>query len=184
MANTPSLEDYSPEQIEQMAATYKAALDNPVTRDVMLRVTKKLNPSLSVPEIDIKDATNNEFKKINDRSDALEAQIRERDARDRINAERSALRDGGMDNDDVAAIEKIMIDEHIPSYQTAAKYYKSQRQVAEPTAQPQSGFSTYSLPTDPMTAMKGGKNALSKWARNSASDALNDLRAGRVKLAS
>lgn len=179
---TPSLEDYTPEQIEQMAATYQAILNNPATRELGLRATKAINPTSSIPELDLKDMARGEFKKLNERNDALEQQLRERDARDRIERERSALRSDGMSADDVAAIEKIMTDEHIPSYQTAAKYFKGQKQVAEPTPPAQSGYSTYTMPADPMAAMKGGKGALSKWARNSASEALNDIRAGRIQL--
>lgn len=181
---TASLEDYTPEQIEQMAATYKSALENPATREVMLRATKHLNPSMSIPEIDLKDATRAEFKKANDRADTLEQQIRERDARDRVNSERAALREAGHSKDDIAAIEKIMMDEHIPSYATAAKHYTMQRQVAEPTPQVRQASvgQAYSLPGDTMTALKGGKNSLRKWALDETANALNDLRAGRVKL--
>lgn len=180
---TASLEDYTPEQIEQMAATYKSALENPATREVMLRATKHLNPSMSIPEIDLKDGVRKEFQKANERADALEQQIRERDARDRVNSERASLREAGHSKDDIAAIEKIMIDKHIPSYETAAEFYRGQQQIATPTPQVQQhGGQSYSLPTDPMAAMKGGKNALKKWATNSAAEALNDIRSGRVTL--
>lgn len=179
-----SLEDYTPEQIAQMASTYQAILNDPATREIGLRVTKKVNPKLSIPEIDLKDATHGALKERDSKIEALENQMRERDARDRIERERQALRSDGLTQDDVDAIEKIMMDEHIPSYQTAAKYYKAQRQVSVPTPETYrgSGAGSYSLPEDPMKALKGGKNALRSYALNSASEALNDLRSGRIKL--
>lgn len=180
-----SLEDYSPEQVAQLAGTYKALLDNPETRELALRMTKKVNPAVSIPEIELKDAAAKAFKAQADRQDALEQQIRERDARDRINAERQALRDQGFSADDIPLIEKIMTDERIPSYATAAKYYKAQQQVAQPTAhgtQNMGGSRQYSLPSNALDALKAGKGGLKQFGRDQAAAALDEIRSGQIKL--
>jgi hypothetical protein len=179
-----SLEDeFSPSEIASMAATYKALLNNPATRELTLRSTKQINPGVSIPEIDLKDQARGAFKETNDRMASLENQIRERDARDRVNAERSKLRESGLTNDDVAAIEKMMIDEQIPNYATAAKHYRNAQQLAEPT--PNSGSqpgSTFELPKDQFDALKGGKAGLVKQARTAAEAAMAEIRSGRIKL--
>ena len=182
MADKSSLEEYSPEEVAQMAATYKAILDNPATRELGLRATKTINPQTSIPEIDLKDAARGEFKKADEKMQALENKIRENDARDRVRDERDKLREAGHSKDDIAAIEKIMIDEHIPSYETAAKYFNGQRQIATPTPHVGGPATTYTMPADPLAALKGGKAQLNKWGREQATAALDDLRSGRIKL--
>lgn len=177
-----SLEGFSPEEIAQMATTYKGLLENPETRELTLRGTKKLNPRASIPEIDLKDAALGAFKKQADDMESLKADIRKRDAADRVREEREKLRDAGYSKDQVAAIEKIMIDEHIPSYDTAARYFKAQTQAAEPTPHSTAPATTYSMPADAMTALKGGKAGLNKFARESATAALDEIRSGRIKL--
>lgn len=179
-----NLEDYSAEELAQMAGTYNALLTNPETREVALRLTKKVNPGLSIPEVDLKDQARAEFKRMDDRHEKLENEIRMRDARDRINGERSGLRNQGFDDNDIAEIEKVMTTEHIPSYATAATYYRNARQVATPTsgqggAQPSS---TYELPNDALAAMKNGKSGISKWSRGIAETAMAELRSGQIKL--
>lgn len=179
-----NLEDYSAEELAQMAGTYNALLSNPETREVALRLTKKVNPQLSIPEVDLKDQARAEFKRMDDRHAALENEIRMRDARDRINNERASLRGQGFNDDDIAEIEKVMTTEQIPSYQTAATYYKNARQVAQPTPG-QGGVqqsSTYELPNDALAAMKNGKAGISKWSRGIAESAMAELRAGQIKL--
>ena len=183
MADTPqSLEGLNADEIAEMAATYQAGLNNPETRELMLRVTKKLKPNVSIPEIDLRDAARGEFKKVDDRQAALEQQIRERDARDRVRDERDRLREQGFSKDEVAAVEKIMMDEHIPSYETAAKYYKAQQTVAEPRPHVGGAATTYSMPKDPLAALKGGKSSLNKWSRDQATQDMDDIRSGRIKL--
>lgn len=185
MAANPSLEDFTPEQIEQMAASYRAALEHPETREVMLRITKKLNPKASIPEVDLKDATRAAVAHEAEERGKLEAQLRERDARDRIRDERQRLRDAGHTTEEVAAIEKLMTDEqkngNILTYDLAAKYFKNSRETAEPTPHT-SRTLNYSLPPDPLAALKKGAKGLRDFGREQASAALDDIRSGRINL--
>lgn len=180
-----SLEDFTPEQIEQMAATYRAALEHPETREVMLRVTKKLNPQASIPEVELKDATRAAIKVEADARLKLEDEIRARDAKDRIRDERQRLRDAGHSTDEVAAIEKLMTDEakngNVLTYDLAARYFKNSNQTAEPTPHTSRALN-YTLPPDPMKALKGGAKGLRAFGREQASAALDDLRSGRIQL--
>lgn len=181
-----SLEGYTPEEIAQMASTYKAILDNPETRSLGLRATQHLNPKAVIPELQLENRVGAALQKERERTDKLEQEVRERDARDRVMAERTSLREAGHSKADVDAIEALMIEEkkngnHL-TYELAARYYKGQQQMAAPTPHNVGPALTYSMPTDALASLKGGKAGLSKFARESAAQALDDLRSGRIKL--
>lgn len=179
-----SLEQFSPEEVQQMAATYQGLLNNPKTREVALRLTKVHNPALSIPEIEVKDATAAALKSRDDKIAELEQKQLQQEARERIERERASLRDQGFDADQIAAIEKVMTDEQIPSYKTAATYYRNAQQVAQPT--PATGetasAATYDLPGEALASMKNGKQGLKKFALQEADKALAEINAGRIKL--
>ncbi len=179
-----SLEDFSPDDLAQMAATYHSLLNNPETREVTLRATKRLNPGLSIPEVDLKDQTRGAILETNQRIEAQQQQLLKLEAERRIERERDSLRDQGFSKAQITEIENIMTTEQIPSYGTAAKYYSNAQRVAEPT--PNTGEAergtTWSLPSEQLAAAKSGKAGLSKFARTAAEQALSDIRSGRIKL--
>ncbi len=177
-----SLENQTPAEVAAMAAMYQKLLSNPATRELTLRASKKIDPSLSIPEVDLRDMANGAFAARDEKIASLEQQIRERDAKDRVAQARAGLAKQGMSDDDVAAIEKLMVDEQIPSYETAAKYYRAQKQIATPTPTAMQRATSFELPKSPLDAMKNGKAGLKNWARSEASAALDDLRAGRITI--
>ena len=75
-----SLEDLSFEARDQLAALAQQLSENPDTRKEFLRLTKKAKPDLNIPELDIEDYTNRVASASEKRVQALEAQLRERDA--------------------------------------------------------------------------------------------------------
>lgn len=178
-----SLEGMTPEQIEAMAATYHTLLSNPETREMALRATKKVNPSLSVPEVELKDLAAKEFKTRDDQIAKLQADLLQRDVEQRTERARANLRESGFSKADVEAIEKLMVEKQIPSHDTAAEFYRGQQKIAEPAPHvPGPHPHTYTMPTDPLNALKGGKQALNKWGRETAAAALAEVRSGQVKL--
>lgn len=178
-----TLEQYSPEEVQQMAATYQTLLNNPQTRDMALRLTKHVNPALSIPEIELKDATAAALKSRDEKIAELEAKQLAQEARDRIDRERRALRDEGFSADEITAVEKVMTDEHIPSYATAATYFRNARQVAQPTpATGEAQSTTYDLPAEALASMKAGKQGLKKFALQQAEAAMSEIQSGRIKL--
>lgn len=183
----PSLEGLTPEQIEEMASLYHGLVTNPETREPTLRSTKKLNPRMSIPELDVRTSVEAALKSRDEKIAEMEARELVREVEGRATRNRQSLRDKGYSTEDVAAIEKLMVDRQIPSYDTAAEFFAQQRQLAEPT--PDSGrldrerALSYSLPQDPLAALKtGGKKALQAMGRNSAAAALAEIRTGQVKL--
>lgn len=174
--------ELSLEDLAELGRTFNKVLEHPETRDIGLRVMKKAT-GISVPEIDLKDQANAAFRARDEKIASLENGIRERDARERVERERRALEGKGFSADDVAAIEKLMIDEQIPNYGTAANHYKMSRQLAAPTpatgAQP---GSTYDLPSEALAAGKSGRQGLNKFARQQADAAMAEITSGRIKL--
>lgn len=178
-----NVQEFTEAERDQMARTYTAMLRNPATRELALRATKANNPQASIPEIDLKDAARAEFKKRDDQMAEMTKQLLERDARDRIRDERDRLKEAGHSKEDIAAIEKLMTEKQIPSYETAAEYFRNQNRVAEPAPYQPGQALTYRMPeTELAAAAKSGKAGLSRLARESAASAMDDIRSGRIKL--
>lgn len=178
-----SLEGLTPEQIEEAADMYRSLVTNPKTREATLRGSKVVNPNIATPELDLRDAALAEFKTRDEKIASLETKLLERDAEQRVKDQRQALREKGYSADDVAAIEKLMLDRKIPSYDTAAEFYAQAKKLAEPTPNPGPNLAPrqFQMP-DMLQAQKGGRQSLNKAARDAAASALDDVRGGRVKL--
>ena len=86
-----SLEDLSFEARDQLAALAQQLSENPDTRKEFLRLTKKAKPDLNIPELEIEDYTNRVASASEKRVQALEAQLRERDAIEDLNKRRNKL---------------------------------------------------------------------------------------------
>lgn len=172
-----SLEGLSPEQIADLAALSRAQLDNPTTRPYFLRNAKVANPEVSIPEVDIPmqaqaliNAQAGEIDKL--RKDMNEDRIR----RDIMERRETLKSKHGLSDKDVGEIEKLMLEKQIGSHDTAAEFYKSQQQSAQPTP------STFSTNTLPKIDLKGsGMPNMNQWSRNEATNVINELR-GRIKV--
>lgn len=77
-----SLEDLSPDAIHELAALSKRLSEDPATRKEFLRLTKKAHPDLSVPEIEIEEATNVRVSAAEQRVQELEARLRQKDVKE------------------------------------------------------------------------------------------------------
>ncbi len=177
-----SLEGYSPEDIAAMATEYAKLSSNPQTREIILRAQKTLNLRANIPEIDIADRIKASTADAEKKVEALSLELIQTRAEQRVRDERAKLSKSGYSDDEIAAVEKLMVDEKIPSYETAAKFHKASTQLAVPSQTEPSKSMTNELPGGAMDAMKKGSSALKGWARDQASKAIDDLRSGRVKL--
>ena len=108
--------------------------------------------------------------------EALEAKLREKEAVEELERRRRALISKGKakSEEDVAAIEKIMLEKGIQNHETAADYFQWMSQSAQPS-------SVGAFKTNVMDAT--ARDTLSKYwknpaaaAREEASNALNELR--------
>lgn len=172
-----SLEDYSPEQLAEMGQVYAKLISDPATRELTLRSTKKISPGTPIPEIDLMDQFSAFAKPHIDKIDKLEREKMERDAADRLREKRAVLAEKGYDKDQISAIEKVMLEKHIPDHETAAEHFTMQSKLATPTPdtfKPQ-------LPRFDKDKIKEA-GGLKNYFRNDAYAAIDDLRSGKVKL--
>jgi len=161
-----SLEDLSLEQRDELALLAKQLSDNPNTRKEFLRMTKKVRPELSVPELDIEEYTNSKVNDAEQRVMALESKLRERDAVEELNKRRAKL---GRSEEEIAEIEKVMLEQGVTNHETAAQYFDWMKQAATPTPM---GYS--SSPMNKFNLEKYWKNPV-MGARDEAQKALMEM---------
>jgi hypothetical protein len=172
-----SLEGLSSEQIADLAALAKAQLDDPNVRPYFLRNQKVVDPSLSIPEVDIPMQAQGLIAGQQKQIETLQQQLNEDRIRREINERRSALQTKhGLSSKDVEEVEKLMLEKQIGSHDTAAEFYKSQQQSAQPTP------STFAPNSLPKIDLKGtGTTNMNQWARAQAGQVIDEFR-GRIKV--
>ena len=167
-----SLENLSLEARDELAQLAQTLAENPDTRKDFLRMTKRVKPDLPIPELDIEDYTNRAVNRSEDRVQALEAKLRERDAIEELQKRRQSLMRKGLiaNESEVNDVEKIMLERGITNHETAAEYHQWMKQAAVPTS---TGYNPSAVKQFDLN--KYWKNPASA-ARNEAMNALNDLR--------
>jgi len=167
-----SLENLSLEARDELAALAQTLAENPDTRKDFLRMTRKVKPDLPIPELDIEDYTHKAVSRSEDRVQALEAKLREKEAIEELNNRRQSLMKKGLisNESEVGDVEKIMLERGITNHETAAEYHQWMKQAAVPTS---SGYNPSAVKQFDLN--KYWKNPAAA-ARNEAMNALNDLR--------
>jgi len=167
-----SLENMSLEARDELAALAQTLAENPETRKDFLRMTKKVKPDLPIPELDIEDYTHRAVSRSEDRVQALEAKLREKEAIEELQKRRQSLMKKGLisNESEVSDVEKIMLERGITNHETAAEYHQWMKQAAVPTS---TGYNPSAVKQFDLN--KYWKNPAAA-ARNEAMNALNDLR--------
>ena len=167
-----SLENLSLEARDELAALAQTLAENPETRKDFLRMTKRVKPDLPIPELDIEDYTHRAVSRSEDRVQALEAKLREKEAIEELQKRRQSLMKKGLisDESEVGDVEKIMLERGITNHETAAEYHQWMKQAAVPTS---TGYNPSAVKQFDLN--KYWKNPAAA-ARNEAMNALNDLR--------
>jgi DNA-binding protein H-NS len=130
-----SLEDLSLEARDELAALAKTLAENPNTRKDFLRLTKQARPDVPIPELDIEDNVNRVTSAAEQRVQQLEAKLQQKEAVEELNRRREKLRKKGLaqSDEDIEAVEKLMIEKGISNHETAAEYHEWMKQAAAPT---------------------------------------------------
>ena len=172
----PSLEDLTPEARDELALLARELAESPQTREDFLRLTKRARPSLTIDAIDLKDEISAKLNQADEKVASLEARLKEKEALEELERRRqSLLRKGKVKTEDeIAEVEKIMLEKGITSHETAADYFDYMREAARPT--PVKSFSQNVMDKSARDALqKYWKNPASA-AREEASNALTELR--------
>jgi hypothetical protein len=130
-----SLENLSQEARDELAALAQRLADNPKTRKDFLRMTKQVNPDLPIPELEIEDKTNSALQQMRQENDAIRAKLQAKEAQEMLDKRRQQLvKKGLVDNEEeIDAVEKIMLEKKIADHETAAQYHQWMKQAATPT---------------------------------------------------
>jgi hypothetical protein len=130
-----SSEYHSLETRDELASLMQTLTESPDTREESLRLIKKVKPGLNIPEIDIKDSTNLALQQVRQENERIRAELKSRDAQAELEKRRKTLVKKGLvsNEDDIEAVEKIMIEKGIPNHETAAEYHQFMKQAAKPT---------------------------------------------------
>lgn len=178
MADPNSLENVDPVDLE-LAALSKRLATNPKTRTEYLRLLKKENPDQVIPELEVEDRIAAFAKPHIERVEKMSLELLKRDTQDKIEAKRRKLRDEGYTQQDIDAIEKLMVEKQIPAHDTAAEHFKMSKQLATPTPSALSRTGVNTLPIDKKLVKEAG--GIRNWSRIEAHKAVDDIKAGRVK---
>jgi len=165
-----SLEDISLEQRDELALLMKELAENPATRKEALRLTKKVRPNLPIPELELEDYTEKKVTAAEDRVNALEAKLKEKEALTELEKRRSKLVKRGLSDEEIEEVEKVMLEKKIHDHETAADYFDWMKQAATPTPM---GYNPSAMSKFDLS--KYWKNP-TQGARNEAAQALMDLR--------
>ena len=166
-----SLENYSPEAIDELAALSKRLSENPKTRKSFLRLAKEVNPDIPMPELEMEQMVNERTNAAEKRVADLENQLRAQQVRDELNRRRTRLKESGVaqTDDDILEIEKLMTEKGIANHETAADYWRHMKQAAVPTP-------GYPQPVMSRMDVKGYMKNPVAAARENAAAALAELR--------
>jgi hypothetical protein len=167
-----SLEDLSLEARDELALLARQLAENPVTRKEFLRLTKKAKPDMPIPELEIEDKTDSALEMMRKENEELRSKFQEKEAREELQNRRNKLKSKGLveKDEDIAEVEKIMLEKGMTNHETAAEYWQWMKQSAQPTP---SGYNP-----NPITKFDLGKywkNPV-QGAREEAAKALNELR--------
>ena len=166
-----SLENVSSDARDELAALAQQLAEHPETRKEFLRMTKKVKPDLPSPELEIEEYTTKAVSASTKRVEELEAKLREREARDELEKRRQNLIKKGLAaEEDIEAVEKLMLERGIQNHETAAEYHAWMKRAAEPTP---SQYNPNTLKKFDLS--KYWKNPAGA-ARDEAAKALQDLR--------
>jgi hypothetical protein len=132
----PTLEDLTPEVKDELAQLARDLSENPETRETFLRMTKKVRPNVTIDAIDLKDEVSKVVEESNKRVEILENRLREKEAVEDLERRRRTLMSKGKakSDEEIAEIEKVMLEKGITDHETAADYHAWMKQAAKPTA--------------------------------------------------
>jgi len=169
-----SLEYMSLEQRESLAALADQLSNDPNTREDFLRLTQKVKPDLTIPELKIKDELRYELDATKKELESWKSKQMERDAVEEWQQKRQNLIDKGkVSKADIAEIEKIMVDKKIHDHETAADYWQWMKEAAVPTTDSSIGYRPSVMSNFNLTNFM--KNPV-QGARNEAHQALMELK--------
>lgn len=145
-------------------------LENPKVGTKIKRLIKEAAPEASFPEIDLEDRLSAKEQELTERVDKFEKSQKEKENKEYWEREQKAVREEyGFNDEDMEAVKKHMIDNHVGSMRIAARdYVNFIKAPAEPTNyQERTGIQ--------LPAFDGLMKDPAGWANQEAFKALNEI---------
>lgn len=164
-----------------LAALAKSLAGDPKTRKEFLRLVKQKHPDQPIPELDVEEHIAKVTQPMTEQMEKMQKELLMRDMEKKVEGQRSKLREDGYSAEEIASIEKLMVEKQIPSHETAANYFKMEKTLATPTPSSlatQSGVNR--LPIDKTAIKEAG--GIRKWSLAEAFKAADEIKSGRVRL--
>lgn len=185
-----SLEDLTTEQLlaharagDERNRLFNSLLNSPDTREDALRLVKKANPTMPIPELDSTSKLEARLAEERKAREDLEKKVQEDQIRDRIDRERArCMKKYELTEAEISEIETtIMMDKEapIPHYDAACKVYKASKVQATPTPAVMTRPKWEMPEKDVWKEGIGNRMRLNQIADEQAYVALNEIRAGR-----
>ena len=182
-----SFEDMTPGQLQSLFSVTKAMLDNPQTRRAYLENVKKINPNVSIPELDAAEPLHHALAEERKARERLEASIeeernnrKEEQIRKNLEESRDSVKKKYKFNDEqLASVEKWMVDEQVNNYEVAAKFFRMQNQAADTQAATRPyeiQSNTYEFPQAWKGINANSGRDIAKISKQEAFRTLNDMR--------
>lgn len=171
-----SLEDLPIETLAQIAQLNNAMANNPATRTDYLKLIKRISPNTVIPELDAAAPIMTALAEERSKREALEAKIQADEIRRNIQEKRAkTAKEHKLTDDQMVEVEKLMTDNQIPNYDTAAQFYTMQRKAAVPTTHEVFNPGIQMPDENVWKPGIGNKAMLDKIARQQAYGALNEI---------
>lgn len=144
-------------------------------RESVLKNISKAHPEVVIPEIRAEEKISKALEDFEKRmQEKLDETFKEREFNSALTTQRQAVADRGFKIEDV---EQVMKDRRIGSYETAMAFMEQEKKLAPATPTDFRESFGMNLPKNLAEISKNPKN----WARNASLEALNDIKAGRLK---
>lgn len=178
-----SLEGMDPATRDDLARLATELANDPKTRPVFLRLTQHKRPGTVIPELALEDRVASALKPVLEKVSKLEGERATQDAARNVADRRAEARDKlGLDKTEFEALETFMVEQHKSgnafTHETAHEFLQMRQKTAEPTA-PSYRFAAPQLPNKDEMKKHGGFRG---FFRSEAHKAVDDIRAGRVKV--
>ena len=176
-----SLEGMSDDDVRALASLAKSLGDSPKTRLGLMQLTKALDPSVSIPELDTLGTVANVKRQMDERFSNLEQKNQYKELEERLYAgRRKAVSAGHVKDSEIDDLEKFMLENGMADHEKAAQHFSNARKLAEPAPQAQA---KYEMPRDHLSLFKQkGMTGLNEMIRNNAVQDLRDLRMGKSSI--
>lgn len=165
-----------PQVDPEIAELAGKVLGGPHRKD-FLRLVKKTDPTIPIPEVDVDEGIEARVKPLEEQIAALKDTNEKNQALLNLNTRRKPLKDKGLSDAEIDAVEKFMVEKGIAKHETAYEFMQEQARVAKPST-PVGGIRQPMQMPEVVT--KEFFKSPTTEARKVASQVLSDIRSGKA----